>query len=152
MADAIKIEGLDETRRQLKKLGDIEKTREYKLANARIAQNIVIPAAQAKASTRMEQRAASTLVAVKSAAGGAVRLGKGFRGAFGAEFGAQRNQARQGRPGGVVATVSGWNQFKPWRGSGSEAGYFLWPGIREKTDEIVRAYGDVHEDLFDEGA
>jgi hypothetical protein len=152
VADPIRIEGLAEARKQLKKMADVDKTREYKLANARIAQNIVIPAAQARASTRMEQRAASTLVAVKSATGGAVRLGKGFQAAFGAEFGAQRNQARQGRPGGVVATVSGWNQFKAWRGSGGEAGFFLWPGIRDKTDEIVREYGELYEDLFDEGA
>lgn len=36
----------------------------------------------------------------------------------------------------------GWNQFKPWRGSGQGAGYFLYPAIREKETEAVEMFGD----------
>ena len=150
MTERINIEGLKATQKKLKQLGDVEKTRQYKLENAKIADEVVIPAAKAKASTRMEQRAAGTLVAVKTASGGAVRLGKKFPAARGAEFGAQRNQARMGRPGGKVTTVTGWNQFKPWRGSDREAGYFLWPAIREQEPKIINRYSKLFEELFDE--
>lgn len=151
MPDAIEFDGFAKTRERLKALGDVERTREYKVASAAIADRIVIPAAQANASTRMERRAAQTLVSVRTDTGGAVRLGGKFPGALGAEFGADRNQRRLGRPHGTVAPVSGWNQFRPWRGSGADAGYFLWPGIRESEAEIVDAYGDLHEQIFEEG-
>jgi hypothetical protein len=150
--DAIKFDGFDEARRRLKKLEDVEKTREYKTANWQIASEVVIPAAQANAATRMERRAASTLVAVRNESGGAVRLGRGFPGALGAEFGSDRNQRRLGRPRGRVVPVSGWNQFKPWRGSDRGAGYFLWPAIREQEDEIINRYTKLFDELFgDEG-
>jgi hypothetical protein len=150
MPERIEIEGLKAAQKKLKQLGDIERTRQYKVANAKIAEDVVIPAAKAKASTRMEQRAADTLVPVKSVSGGAVRLGRGFAGALGAEFGAGRNQRRRGRPRGTVATVSGWNQFKPWRGSGREAGYFLWPAIRDREAEIIDRYAKLFEEMFDQ--
>jgi hypothetical protein len=150
--DRIQFDGFDEARRRLKQIGDVERTREYKLASAEIVSEVVIPAAQANASTRMERRAAQTLVAVKSDSGGAVRLGGKFPGALGAEFGADRNQRRLGRPHGTVAPVTGWNQFKPWRGSDSGAGYFLWPAIREQEGEIINRYSKLFDELFgDEG-
>ena len=150
MPDPIEFEGLKETRAALKKLGDVEKTRAFKTAGFEIARDVVIPAAQAKASNRMERRAASTLKALKVSTGGAVRLGEGFPGALGAEFGAYRNQLRGGRPGGRPAQVRGWQQFRPWRGSDSGAGYFMWPAIREQTDEIVNRYGEMIEKLWEE--
>lgn len=149
MPDGVEFEGFDEFRRALKKIEDPEKTRAYKVASAEVA-DLVIAAAKDKASTRMERRAAATLVPVLSAAGGAVRLGGGFEGAFGAEFGADRNQRRQGRPHGTPAVVAGWNQFKPWRGSDTGAGYFLYPSIREQEDEIVNRYDEMFRKLFDE--
>lgn len=151
MAGAVQFDGFDEFRKRLKAMDDVEKTREYKVASWAIADEVVIPAAQANASTRMERRAAQTLVAVKTASGGAVRLGGKFPGALGAEFGADRNQRRLGRPRGTVAPVTGWQQFKPWRGSDSDAGYFLWPAIREQSDEIVNRYGELFRKLFEEG-
>lgn len=152
MAEPVQFDGFDEARRRLKKLDDVEKTREYKTANWQIANDVVLPAAKANASTRMERRAAGTLVAVRTAAGGSVRLGGGFAGALGAEFGADRNQRRLGRPRGTVAPVTGWNQFKPWRGSDRGAGYFLWPAIREQEDEIINRYTKLFDELFgDEG-
>jgi hypothetical protein len=145
--DAVGMEGFDEARRALKKLEDPERTRQYKTTNREIANDVVIPAARANASNRMERRAAGTLTAT---ADGAVRLGKGFPPALGAEFGSDRNQRRQGRPHGKTAPVTGWNQFKPWRGSDAGAGYFLWPAIREQTDEIVNRYDKLFRELFDD--
>ena len=49
---------------------------------------------------------------------------------FGAEFG-----------GGARPTT---RQFPPWRGKGSDAGYMLFPTIREQTEEKFEAqYADV---------
>jgi hypothetical protein len=50
VTERINIEGLKATQKKLKQLGDIEKTRQYKLENAKIADEVVIPAAKAKAS------------------------------------------------------------------------------------------------------
>lgn len=150
MPEPIGWEGLNELRAKLKKIGDVDKSRQYKLAGFEVARDIVIPAAKANAATRMERRAAGTLEPLKTESGGAVRLGKGFPGALGAEFGADRNQRRRGRPHGKDAPVLGWNQFRAWKGNGSEAGYFMWPAIREQTDEIVNRYTQLIEDLWDE--
>ena len=150
MPGAIEFEGFDETRKAIQRLGDIEKSKQFKAAGFEVAQDIVIPAAKAKASTRLERRAASTLKALKVNTGGAVRLGEGFPGALGAEFGAYRNQLRQGRPRGRSAQVRGWQQFKPWRGNDAGAGYFLWPAIRENTDEIINRYSEMIEKLWEE--
>lgn len=143
-------EGFDEARRQLAKMGDVDKSRDYKLAGFNIAKDVVIPKARANARTKMQRRAARTLEPVSLAAGGAVRLGKGFAGALGAEFGADRNQRRMGRPHGKVAPVKGWNQFEPWRGNDTGAGYFLWPAIRQQSDEILNRYTALFDELFDE--
>jgi hypothetical protein len=148
MGDEVRIEGLKEARAALKRMADPEKTRQYRLATADIAESIVIPQARANADTRMQRRAAGTLQPVKTDLGAAVRLGKGFPGAMGAEFGADRNQRRIGRPRGTVAPVQGWNQFEPWRGSDTGAGYFLWPAIREQTPKIINRYADMFDELF----
>ena len=64
---------------------------------------------------------------------------------MGAEFGSGRNKLRMlPNEGGDRL---GWNQFKPWRGSGQGAGYFLYPAIRDTTPEIVDMYGDAVEQI-----
>jgi hypothetical protein len=40
----------------------------------------------------------------------------------------------------AVRVIRGWNQFKPWKGNGSSAGYALFPTIRERQREIVAIY------------
>lgn len=49
---------------------------------------------------------------------------------FGAEFGAKR-----------------WPQFDRWTGSGDDAGYALWPAVREKQDEAGEMYLDALDEL-----
>lgn len=141
-ADTVRVKGLDELRRELRKLDDKGLTAELKQANYDAA-TLVVEGAQGKASTRMEQAAASTLTASRAAARAAVNFG-GSRAPFamGAEFGAGQNVARTGA---VRGSFLGYNQFKAHRGSGANAGYFLWPAVRDKTPQIVETYGDAME-------
>ena len=71
-------------------------------------------------------------------------VGAEFGDDWGAEFGAARNQLRNTQRG----PVAGWNQFEPWRGSGPDTGYFLWPTIREEADRIVEAIDEALEPLW----
>lgn len=57
---------------------------------------------------------------------------------WGAEFG-----------GGARKTTQ---QFKPWRGNDTGAGYFLWPTVRGDRDFIEQAYGDAILDAIDDAA
>ena len=132
----IQVAGLKELRRDIRKLGTPDQMKELKAANAAVA-SLVVNAAQSRASTRSEQRAAATLKVANSVYAG-VRLG-GIPGALGAEFGALRNQDRRGPSG---RTFKGYNQFQAWRGSGAGAGYFMWPAIRDKTPEVLDLYAD----------
>lgn len=151
MPERIYFAGIDETRAALKDLGDVEATKEFKAAGRKVAQDIVVKGAQERASTPLEQRAAETLRASMIATGGAVRFGAGFPAAFGAEFGAFRNQNRTGPSG---RNYTGLNQFQPWRGSSGGAGYFLWPTIRDEAERIVETYatelGPLWRRLFPE--
>lgn len=144
MPERILVPGLDELRKALKELGDVEGTKEFKLAGWRAATEVVIPGAQSRASTPLQQAAAATLAAAKVATGGGVRFGAGFPAAMGAEFGAAQNQLRNTQRG----PVRGWNQFPPWRGSAGDAGYFLWPTIREEQERIVEVIDESLEPLF----
>jgi len=144
-ADNIKVVGLSEFRQELKKLDDKGLTDELKNVNFDIAQTVV-SAAQAKASGqgRMRQVAADSLRPGRQAARAVVTGGGAMLPFFGgAEFGAAQGVPRNTRRG----TVAGWNQFEPWRGSSSAAGYFLYPAITELTDEIVDKYGDAIEKI-----
>jgi hypothetical protein len=53
---------------------------------------------------------------------------------FGAEFG-----------GGHRRTT---RQFKPWRGSGNDAGYFVYPAIRASVDDVSDQVEDAVNDLI----
>jgi hypothetical protein len=48
---------------------------------------------------------------------------------WGAEFGGQRRPTTQ--------------QFQPWRGSSTGAGYFLWPSIRANSADIQERYSQA---------
>jgi hypothetical protein len=133
VADPIAVEGLDELRKGLKALGDVEASREYKLAGYNAAAEVVIPRAQGRAGAlgRMQARAAASLKPARSVAGGAVRYGGGVPFAMGAEFGSIR-----------------YKQFEPWRGSAGDAGYFLWPTLRDDAADIISAFDRALEPLY----
>jgi hypothetical protein len=139
----VRVEGLDAFRRELRKLGDKGLVDDLKDANFEVASRVVLWA-QARTSTRMEQAAAKTLRPSRNQRAAQVTLG-GPKAPFaaGAEFGAIRNIPRRTLRG----EVRGWNQFREWRGNGRGAGYFLYPAIRDNTDEIVDTYGDAIEKI-----
>jgi len=140
----VAVKGLDEFRKELRKLDEPELVQALKDVNYAVA-SLVVDRAKGNASTRMQQRAAATLTPSRQAARAQVNLGGSkFPGAAGAEFGAGQNQPRVGPSG---RNYTGHNQFEAWRGSGSDAGYFLYPAIRDSTDEIVEMYGDAIEDI-----
>ena len=60
---------------------------------------------------------------------------------------AKRTSYKRSRSTGLVQAVKatkvirGWNQFREWRGNGSNAGYALFPTMRANRDEVVEMYG-----------
>lgn len=87
--------------------------------------------------------AAATLRPASTQQRAAVKLGKArVPWALGAEFGAAQNRPRFRKPppqGGGGRYV-GYRQFKPHRGSGDDAGYFMWPAIRRTRKQQLDAY------------
>lgn len=142
-AGTVKVAGLRELSRELRKLDDAGLIGELKDANYAVA-SLVVDAARDRASSKMERRAADSLKASRQAARAQV-TGGGARVPFfgGAEFGGFSEQPRQR----VTGTYTGFRQFKPWRGSGTGAGYFLYPAIRDETDRIVEMYGDALDEI-----
>lgn len=132
-SQGIVVHGLAELNRDLKAVGK-DAQRELKEANVRVA----------KKEGQRAQAAAYSLGGVSAhVAGGitgsggnawaGIRLGTDPA-AQGAEFGGQ------GRP----TTM----QFRPWRGSGSSAGYAVYPTIRRDSADIEREWTDSMTDLL----
>ena len=128
---SVKIEGLTEFRKSLAKLDDPGFTAGLKDVNFAVGQLVVSRArTMAAAIGPMQRKAAESLNAGRQAAR-AIVSGGGNSTAFfgGAEFGGSQPQ------------------FKPWRGNKRDAGYFLYPTIRDATDDIVELYGKGVDDL-----
>ena len=140
----VAVEGLKELQRELKKLGEPELVDGLKDANLEVGV-LVVNAAQSGASGRLQKAAARSLKASRQAARAQVVGGTGRVDFFGgAEFGSGQNIPRVSESGRAFL---GYNQFEPFRGSGNNAGYFLYPAIRSSTDEIVEVYGDAIDRL-----
>lgn len=123
----IRVEGLDAFRKELRKLDDAGLMDELKAVNQKVAELVVTKAKlRAQFVGAQAAKAAESMKASRQAARSVV-AGGGRRSAFfgGAEFGSVQ-----------------FPQFKAWQGNGRNAGYFLYPTIRESTDEIVELYGD----------
>lgn len=127
------MEGLNELNRALRALGkDVQG--ELKKAHKDVA-DTVTEDAQGRAYGLGSTAAlvAPGLASFGGTTSAGVRLG-GHPAAMGAEFGGR------GRP-----TTQ---QFQPWRGSGSGAGYFLFPAIRANADRITETYEGMVDDLL----
>lgn len=135
---ALETDGLKETLAGLDRGARMDVQRDLKAEFNTLAQQ-VIAAATSRASTPGQAKAAATLALASTGTAAAVRFGRGFEGAFGHEFGAQRNQRRVVNHFGYF---TGWNQFPNWRGSGSGAGYFLWPAIRDVAKDNTELLAD----------
>lgn len=125
-AGSVQILGLKELRRDLRTWSR-KAPRLVSLAHKRLAKKV---AAQAKASASAQGSVAGKTAPSIRASGtqtsAAVLLGGPQAPyALGAEFGALQ-----------------YPQFKPWRGNGPDAGYFLYPTIRKMQREIAETYED----------
>jgi len=134
-SEGLRVNGLNELNRALKAIGGRELQGELKKAGLTVA-NVVADDAVSNAYS-LGGVAAHVAPSIKAAArftGAGVSLGgSSHPAAAGAEFGGQ------GRP-----TTQ---QFAPWRGSGSSAGYFVYPAIRSNSDRIADEYLEAVVDL-----
>lgn len=129
----VKVTGLNELNRALRDMGGREFQKELKEAGMAVASSV---AADAKGhAMSLGGVAAKTAPSIRAAAGftsaGVGFGGSGYPFAMGAEFGSVR-----------------FKQFKPWRGSGSDAGYFVFQSIRDNADNIGEEYLAVVDDVL----
>lgn len=120
----VKVTGLKELNAALKALGpDVQK--ELKEANFEVGDMVAGDARSiALGLGGVAAKVAPSIRATKTQAGAAVSFGgAAYPFAGGAEFGSLK-----------------YKQFKPWRGNGSDAGYFLYPAIRQDADQIEATY------------
>lgn len=136
-----RVYGVREFNRNLRAAGVA--TRELSEPGRKMAQEFVIPHALYAASRlgRGYVRAAFTLRPASSVNGGAVRLGdRQVPDALGWEFGSYRNNRRKRMGPGSSRSYVGYRQFREWRGSRDDAGYFLWPTIRRDLPHLQQEY------------
>lgn len=70
-------------------------------------------------------------------------------------YGAPNTMRKRTRGAGGVAVkvtkvIRGWNWFQPWRGNSAGAGYFLFPALRAKREQIIEEYAQEIERLWGE--
>lgn len=122
----IEVEGLNQLRKDLKAV-DGKLVKELGQAYKQIG-DMVITAASARAAGLggVAAKSAQALKATARSTEVTIRLdGQRFPYALGAEFGGSQAQ------------------FKPWRGSGPDAGYFLYPTIRSDSQKILDAFNEA---------
>ncbi len=135
---ALDTTGLKEALAGMDKLSRLDASKDLKAEFAKIVEQ-AITYGKAGAQGRAQQRAAATLRQASTGTGAALGFGRGFPGAMGNEFGAQQNVRRQRASGSYL----GYNQFPLWRGSGLQAGYFVFPGVRKASEEGVEELADA---------
>lgn len=125
----IEVPGLNGWRKDLREV-DPKLQRELGRAYKAIGGEIVARASSLASSLGgVAAKSAQALKATARATDVSIRLdGERFPWALGAEFG-----------GGPPRTP----QFKPWRGSGPDAGYFLYPTIRAESRTILDMFGEA---------
>lgn len=123
----IQVTGLAELSRALKGL-DKGLAKELRLANKEVATDVVRGATgRGLALGGVAAKTAPTLKVAAGQSSAAVVLDAAtYPWAGGAEFGGQRRSTTM--------------QFQPWRGAGPDAGYFVYPEIREGSDERAATY------------
>lgn len=147
-AETINVEGLNEFRRELRKIesdGGADGIALLKEANYRVA-SMVVSKAQGRAGGvgPQQARAASTLRAGRQQARATVTGGVRMPFFFGAEFGSYSGFPRQRGSRSYV----GFNQFLPWKRPGNgNTGYFLYPTMRAESRNIIEMYGDELENI-----
>jgi len=128
----VRVHGLNELNRALREMGP-EFQKELKETNRSVAGFV---AEDARAAAYSLGGVAAKVAPTVKAAGGTTWAGVSMGGsaypmAGGAEFGSLA-----------------FKQFKPWRGNGSDAGYFLYPAIRQDVDRIESEYSKALDRLL----
>jgi len=127
---AVEVEGLAQFRRDLK---DIDRNLPKELGQEfRKISELIVTAASQKATLLggVAAKAADAIKATSRSDSATVRLKASDKPyVLGAEFGGQRRPTTQ--------------QFEPWRGSDENAGYFLYPAIREREQEMLSMYAEA---------
>lgn len=99
---------------------------------------------------RLANKAAAELLATKSRStaqsvgGVASKVAPTIRAGAGAAFASVR-AGGSGQPytyGAIFGSIR-YKQFKPWRGNGADAGYFIYPDLRANRAEILAFYDGV---------
>jgi len=149
-AETVRVEGLDDLRRELRKIqkdGGPQGSTLLKEANYKVASHVVGKAQNRAAGVgRMQSRAAATLRAGRAQARATVTGGAGVPYFYGAEFGAYSNVSRTRGP----RTFLGFNQFLTWKTPGNgNTGYFLYPTMKAETNAIIEMYGDELDKITD---
>lgn len=134
-AAGVRVEGLNELNRALRRMGGKELQRELKAVGLEVASDVADTAeVKARALGGVAAKAAPSISATARFTGAGVSIGgAAYPFAGGAEFGGQRRPTTQ--------------QFKPWRGNGPDAGYFVYPAIRDHSDQIAEDYLGAVDDL-----
>ncbi len=130
---AIQVEGLAELSRALKKV-ESNTPNALRETNKKVAEKV---ADQARSRASGLGGVAAHVAPSLRATAGATSAGVAGGGAAfpmfgGAEFGALR-----------------YPQVAPWRGSGSDAGYFLYPAIRDEAPHIEDEYREALDHLIE---
>lgn len=131
-SQGVRVQGLTELNRALRALGP-EFQKELKAANLDVAQMVAGDAKSIAYSLGgvAAKTAPSITAAARNVAAGVSFGGTAYPFAMGAEFGSYR-----------------FNQFKAWRGNGSDAGYFVYPAIRQDAEQIEAEYVGALDDLL----
>ncbi len=131
----VRIEGAKECRAALKAV-DAELPRALKVGYKEIADKVATDArASFAARGGVAPKVASTVRALAQQSGASVAMGDSAHPySMGAEFGGRRSPTTQ--------------QFQPWRGSGANAGYSLFPAIRTGRDHMEQQLGELFDTLM----
>lgn len=112
--------GLREARRAMEKVAP-ELRKELKAGYREMAEQVATGArGRASSAGGVAAKVAPTIRAGATATGAYVAFGRGQPFAEGAEYGSFAHK-----------------QFKAWRGSGPEAGYFYYPTVRAQSEQIT---------------
>lgn len=128
----IQVEGLRELSRALKSMPK-EVGKDLQKTNKAVAGFVAKDAkSAASALGGVAAKAAPSIRATASKTSAGVSFGgAAYPFAGGAEFGSIR-----------------YKQFQPWRGSSSDAGYFIYPTIRRDADRIATEYTQALDDFI----
>lgn len=129
----VKVDGLRELNAALKRIGGSDLAKELTAAGRTVSEMVARDARSAALSLGgVAAHVAPSISARASRQSASVAFGGArYPMAGGAEFGSYR-----------------YHQFKPWRGSSSDAGYFLYPSIRDDAGRIEEEYRDAVDDLI----